>query len=89
MTSVERLVDYYSLAKEAPAESEPKLKPFKEWPDKGRIDFDRMTLTYAGSDKPVLRGLTCTIEGGEKIGIVGRTGNDHFLLDILILNSTS
>lgn len=39
----------------------------------GRIDFDRITFGYAGSD-PVFRGLDLHIGPGELIGVVGTTG---------------
>lgn len=75
MTNVERILEYKDLPEEAAAESAPKSKPFPEWPDKGRIEFERMRLSYEKDGLlPVLKDITCTIEGGEKVGIVGRTG---------------
>ncbi|KAH9421088.1 Multidrug resistance-associated protein 4 [Dermatophagoides pteronyssinus] len=74
MTSVERIVEYQDLPKEPLAESEPGKRPSNEWPTEGTIEFDHMYLRYSGSDKPVLKNINCTILGGEKIGIVGRTG---------------
>src|SRR5690606_11308306 len=56
----------------------PAFKPPPSWPHEGAIEFDRMYLTYGGKDneegKPVLKNIQCSINGGEKIGIVGRTG---------------
>jgi len=75
MTSVERIVEYQDLNQEAAAESKTGLKPFAEWPKQGQIEFDHMSLAYGGNyDRPVLKDINCTINGGEKIGIVGRTG---------------
>ncbi|XP_075590754.1 ATP-binding cassette sub-family C member 4 isoform X2 [Dermatophagoides farinae] len=74
MTSVERIVEYQDLPKESSAESKPEQRPPIEWPTDGTIEFDQMYLRYDGSDKPVLKNIDCTIYGGEKIGIVGRTG---------------
>ncbi len=76
MTNVERIVEYKKLQQEAPAESA--AKPLKDWPSKGRIEFEHMRLAYEESQQPVLKDITCTIEGGEKIGIVGRTGTTRF-----------
>jgi len=75
MTSVERIVEYQDLIQEAPAESKKNAKPFAQWPTSGQIEFDHMSLAYGGNfEKPVLKSITCTIKGGEKVGIVGRTG---------------
>ena len=39
----------------------------------GRIEFDNVSFGYT-ADAPVLKNLTFTFEGNEKIGVVGRTG---------------
>ncbi|RHY23814.1 hypothetical protein DYB32_009057, partial [Aphanomyces invadans] len=41
---------------------------------KGSISFKQVQFRYKPSGQPVLQDLTCNIAGGEKIGIVGRTG---------------
>ena len=75
MTSVERIVEYQDLQLEAPAKSVKEAKPNEDWPKNGKIEFDNMSLAYGtNTDKPVLKNINCTIEAGEKIGIVGRTG---------------
>jgi energy-coupling factor transport system ATP-binding protein len=38
------------------------------------IEFDRVTVTYAGSDAPVLRNVDLRIDEGELALVVGRTG---------------
>lgn len=40
----------------------------------GRITFNRVTLRYFEDEKPAVDQLTFTIEGGERVGVVGRTG---------------
>ena len=74
MTAVERIVDYQDWDQEAPAESAKGSKPFDSWPSSGQIEFDRMCLAYGEEKTPVLKNISCKIKGGEKIGIVGRTG---------------
>ena len=75
MTSVERVDEYSHLEPEKNLESTPDNKrPPKEWPDKGAIVFNDVSLQYNPEDPPVLKNLCFTVKGMEKIGIVGRTG---------------
>lgn len=72
MTSVERIIEYSTLESEAPLKSNFKFP--KNWPQYGSIRFEKVFLTYKNSPEPVLRNLCFNIRGGEKVGIVGRTG---------------
>ena len=75
LSSVERLYKYNSLESEPALESADKdRRPPDLWPQKGRIVFDDVTMRYFENEKPVLDSLSFTIEEGQKIGIVGRTG---------------
>ncbi|KAK5645932.1 hypothetical protein RI129_004396 [Pyrocoelia pectoralis] len=73
MTSVERIMQYTHLDKEGPFESVPTKKPDGDWPEHGKVKFDNVCLSYI-SGEPVLNNLNFTINAGEKIGIIGRTG---------------
>ena len=44
------------------------------WPDKGQIVFDDVQMRYRAGLPLVLQGLNMTVTGGERIGVVGRTG---------------
>jgi len=44
------------------------------WPLRGEIKFDNVVMSYVPESPPVLKGVSFSIEAGEKIGIVGRTG---------------
>lgn len=44
------------------------------WPLKGEISFNNVVMSYVPDTPPVLKGVSFSIEAGEKIGIVGRTG---------------
>lgn len=74
MTSVKRIKEYSYLPKEAAHESEAGRKPPSDWPQKGRIQYEQVSLQYFEDEQPVLRELTFEIRPGEKVGIVGRTG---------------
>lgn len=74
MVSVKRIAEYSNLTKEAAKESEPHLKPPPEWPSKGNLKFNNVSLSYFEDEKPVLRDLTFEIKPREKVGVVGRTG---------------
>jgi ABC-type multidrug transport system fused ATPase/permease subunit len=72
MTSLERVNDYTSLKSE-PLEKA-STKPSKEWPSVGSITFEDVSFSYDENLPLVLKNLTIEIKGGEKVGVVGRTG---------------
>jgi len=74
MVAVERVKEYAELKSEADWESIDCFKPSNDWPNCGRIDFCDYTTSYRPELEPVLQNLNFTIKGGEKVGIVGRTG---------------
>lgn len=45
-----------------------------EWPSRGKIEFRNVTLRYREDLDPALKNLSFVINGGEKMGICGRTG---------------
>jgi ATP-binding cassette subfamily C (CFTR/MRP) protein 1 len=45
-----------------------------KWPQAGTIEFKDVELRYRPTTDLVLKGLNFKIEGGSKVGIVGRTG---------------
>ncbi|CAN1290509.1 ABC transporter C family member 3 [Linum perenne] len=72
--SVERILQYISIPNEPPLVIE-ETRPDPSWPSLGKVDIDGLQVRYAPHLPLVLRGLTCTFEGGQKTGIVGRTGS--------------
>ena len=44
------------------------------WPKEGAIVFNEVKLKYRSDLPLVLHGICATVNAGEKIGIVGRTG---------------
>ncbi|KAJ1797805.1 Multidrug resistance-associated protein 1 [Coemansia sp. RSA 2399] len=49
-------------------------KPEEQWPSAGRIEFRNFSMKYREDLELVLKDVNLTINPGEKIGIVGRTG---------------
>ncbi|XP_025836204.1 multidrug resistance-associated protein 4-like [Agrilus planipennis] len=72
LMSVERMLEYTII----PPEKQPEkpIKPPKEWPQNGKINFKNMGLKYVETGPLVLKNLNISIQPKEKIGIVGRTG---------------
>ncbi|XP_076338372.1 multidrug-Resistance like Protein 1 isoform X1 [Tachypleus tridentatus] len=73
IVSVERLLEYTTTPNEAPWNVEDH-KPQKSWPDKGVVIFKDYATRYREGLDLVLKGISCNMNEGEKVGIVGRTG---------------
>lgn len=73
IVAVERIKEYGETPQEA-AWDIPDQAPPKEWPSEGRVEFRDFKVRYREGLELVLNGLTFSVNGGEKIGIVGRTG---------------
>ena len=72
MNSVERVVHYArAIEQEAPHEL-PEKKPPASWPAHGRIEINNVVLKYRPELPSVLKGISLTVNAGEKVGIVGR-----------------
>ena len=87
MNAVERLLHY--SGDELPQEPDHRIastEPTETWPTKGVVEFDRVVMSYRQGLDPVLKGMFVTsslayltyssmsIQDGEKVGIIGRTG---------------
>ncbi|KAL4185218.1 hypothetical protein AMTRI_Chr10g229650 [Amborella trichopoda] len=74
MISVERIFQYSSMPSEPPLVIEESRQDPK-WPSIGEVKIHDLQVRYASQLPLVLRGITCTLPGGLKTGIVGRTGS--------------
>ena len=73
MNAVERVDEYLRIEEEAPAII-PANRPPSNWPSKGALKIEHLTLRYSSDDPPILSDVSFEVKPGEKIGIVGRTG---------------
>jgi ABC-type multidrug transport system fused ATPase/permease subunit len=70
---VERLKEYMVL------ESEGIWKhPARGIPASASVEFREVSLRYREQDDPVIHKVSFSIESGERVGIVGRTGAGIF-----------
>ncbi|KAI1106117.1 ATP-binding cassette transporter protein YOR1-like protein [Jackrogersella minutella] len=72
MNAVERLQYYGTQLEEEAPEHTIDVRP--SWPEKGEIIFDDVEMRYRANLPLVLKGLSIHVRGGERIGIIGRTG---------------
>ncbi|XP_071720884.1 ABC transporter C family member 4-like isoform X1 [Rutidosis leptorrhynchoides] len=73
MVSVERIKQFTNI----PSESEWVKKdtsPPSSWPSHGNVELKDIQVKYRPNTPLVIKGITLNIKGGEKIGVVGRTG---------------
>ena len=72
MNSVERIVYYAREIEQEPPHEIPETKPAAPWPSEGKLEIKDVVLKYRPELPLVLKGLSMTVQGGEKVGIVGR-----------------
>ncbi|XP_074870252.1 ATP-binding cassette sub-family C member 3 isoform X2 [Carettochelys insculpta] len=73
IVAVERVKEYSETETEAPWIIEDKRPP-GDWPTQGEVEFVDYSVRYRKGLDLVLEDLNLRVKGGEKIGIVGRTG---------------
>ena len=73
LNCLERNFEYVDLPQEAPHIIEEK-KPPTQWPKNGRVKMSNVSFKYRPDLPMVLKDISIDIKGGQKVGIVGRTG---------------
>ncbi|KAJ2086215.1 hypothetical protein IW138_005847 [Coemansia sp. RSA 986] len=84
MNSVERIVQYLKIDQEANLDSTEGNKPPVTWPRQGNVQVKDLTAGYVPG-VPILHGVSFSVEHGEKIGVVGRTGAGKSTLSLAFL----
>ncbi|KAJ3234165.1 ATP-binding cassette sub- C member 8 [Chytriomyces hyalinus] len=74
--SLERLSHYITDLKPegTPNYIPHKSNPPSDWPQSGSLEFINLTIKYRPELEPILHSLSFKIAGGQKVGVVGRTG---------------
>ncbi len=77
MISVERAKKYTTIKGEKPSfiKGQDDILIKNKWPQKGKIQFINYSVKYRPNTEIVLKNINFSVEDGEKIGIVGRTGS--------------
>ncbi|KAG1686732.1 Multidrug resistance-associated protein 9 [Nymphon striatum] len=89
-TSYERQLSYSEILKNEESEMKEKNEKIvlqecpENWPIRGRISFQNVSMRYQPTLLPVLRGVTFDVFPGEKIGIIGRTGAGKSSLGVVL-----
>lgn len=73
IVAVERIKEYGETKQEAAWNIPNKTLP-ANWPEVGTVEFKNFQVRYREGLELVLRGISFEIRGGQKVGIVGRTG---------------
>ncbi|VVB03655.1 unnamed protein product [Arabis nemorensis] len=74
MVSVERIKQFSVIPSEAAWERKENQPP-SNWPFYGNVHLEDLKVRYRPNTPLVLKGITLDIKGGEKVGVVGRTGS--------------
>ena len=75
MNSTERIYHYgNALPQEEDVVGGKEITPPSEWPQTGKIEFNDVQMRYRDGLPLILKGLDLQVRGGERIGVVGRTG---------------
>ncbi|PWA56771.1 multidrug resistance-associated protein 4 [Artemisia annua] len=73
MVSVERIKQFTNIPSEAEWVKKDNPPPVN-WPSHGNVELKDLQVRYRPNMPLVIKGITLSIKGGEKIGVVGRTG---------------
>ena len=84
MNSTERIIEYTSL----PIEDQGGIDPPAAWPTDGKVEVSDLVVSYAPDLPPVLKGITFSLNPRERVGVVGRTGMQYYLILLILINMT-
>ena len=79
LLSVDRIGDILNVSPEAEPGTGLVLPPLE-----GEVVFDQVFFRYKANSEPVLKGISCNVEPGQFVGIVGRSGSGKSTLSKLL-----
>ena len=82
IVAVERIKEYSEIINEPDWTTV--APPPSNWPELGSIQFKQYSMRYREGLELVLKSIDVNIKGGEKIGIVGRTGSGKSSLTVAL-----
>ncbi|KAH7382010.1 P-loop containing nucleoside triphosphate hydrolase protein [Cadophora sp. MPI-SDFR-AT-0126] len=85
MNATERIFEYRDLAIEDQGGEEVRAT----WPEVGKVEVKDLELGYADDLPAILKGLTFTAEGNQRIGVIGRTGAGKSTLSLALFRFLS
>ncbi|KAJ6466832.1 multidrug resistance-associated ABC transporter [Mycena sanguinolenta] len=83
--SLERIQRYLTIEQE-PAPTKEGTPP-AYWPSSGALRVENLSAQYSSDGPQVLHGLSFSLEAGEHIGVVGRTGSGKSSLTLALLRA--
>ncbi|CAG9990016.1 unnamed protein product [Clonostachys byssicola] len=85
ITSAERV--WACAAEEPENQPDDEIRPPASWPQNAAITFSSYTASYKPNDQPCLHNLNFTIQPGEHVAVVGRTGAGKSSLTLALLRA--
>ncbi|KAK0112489.1 hypothetical protein ONS96_001726 [Cadophora gregata f. sp. sojae] len=85
MNATERIFEYRDLTIEDQGGEEVRAT----WPEVGKVEVKDLELGYADDLPAILKGLTFTAEGNQRIGVIGRTGAGKSTLSLALFRFLS
>ncbi|KAI0531750.1 P-loop containing nucleoside triphosphate hydrolase protein [Xylaria digitata] len=72
--AIARIKDF-SETTPSEATAEESTEPPSNWPNQGALTFDSVSASYEDDGPLILKDINFSFKGGQKIGIIGRTGS--------------
>ncbi|XP_015521892.2 ATP-binding cassette sub-family C member 5 isoform X1 [Neodiprion lecontei] len=82
--SVERINHYVRTLEIEGSANQPTVQPPANWPSAAVIKFQNISMSYGEGAPLILKNVSFTVNSGEKIGIVGRTGSGKSSLTVAL-----
>jgi len=80
MVSTERMLAFTKVESEAALETSTDSKHIEKWPTSGSINFQHVSARYRDTLPKTLDDVSFEVRGGDRIGVVGRTGSVSMIL---------